>query len=124
MDHDYQALVQVLQRYYDGLYKCDTGLLGTVFHPQALYATASEGALLYLDMQSYFSIVEKRTSPKSLGETHRFEIESIEFAGPMTAFARMRCFMLSNEYIDFLSLIRVDEKWLIVAKVFHVQQAR
>lgn len=124
MEHDYETLVRVLNRYYDGLYRCDTDLLATVFHPQAHYATASEGELLHLDMQSYFSIVEKRASPLSLGETHRFEIESIEFAGPMTAFARLRCFMLSKDYTDFLSLVRIGEKWLIISKVFHVEPAK
>jgi len=121
MDHNYQAIVEVLERYYDGLYKCDTGLLATVFHPQARYATASEGRLLHLDMPSYFSIVENRTSPQSRGETPCFDIESIEFGGPVTAFARMRCFMLSNAYTDFLSFLRVDENWQIIAKVFHVE---
>lgn len=124
MDHDYQAIVEVLKRYYDGLHRCDTGMLATVFHPQAHYATASDGELLHLDMRSYFSIVENRTSPLNLGESPHFEIESIEFAGPMTVFARMRCFMLSNAYTDFLSFLRVDEKWQIIAKVFHVEPAR
>lgn len=124
MEHDYQALVDVLKRYYDGLYRCDTGILGAVFHADAQYVTASDRDLLHLDMQTYFSIVDKRTSPHSLGEPYRYEIESIEFAGPVTAFARMRCFMLSKDYTDFLSFIRVDGKWQIIAKVFHVEPAR
>lgn len=121
MDHDYPAVIDLMKRYYDGLYRCRKDILANVFHPQARYITASGEDVLNLDMETYFSIIDKRKSPKSNGEPHAYDIESIEFAGPVTAFARMRCFMLSKDYTDFLSLIRVDGKWVIISKVFHVQ---
>ncbi|MFF4014127.1 nuclear transport factor 2 family protein [Streptomyces sp. NPDC001843] len=34
---------KVLRQYFDGLYYGDTDLLGQVFHPGAVYATATEG---------------------------------------------------------------------------------
>lgn len=121
MDHDYPAVIDLMKRYYDGLYRCRKDILANVFHPQARYITASGEDVLNLDMETYFSIIDKRKSPESNGELHAYDIESIEFAGPVTAFARMRCFMLSKDYTDFLSLIRVDGKWVIISKVFHVQ---
>jgi Putative lumazine-binding len=116
---EYFAIVDLLKRYYDALYRCDTDLLATVFHASAQYFTASSGELLHLDMHSYFPIVEQRISPESSGEPYTFSIESIEFAGAVTAIARMRCSMLGKDFIDLLTLIKLEGEWKIIAKVFH-----
>lgn len=116
---EYFAIVDLLNRYYDALYCCDTALLATVFHASAQYFTASSGELLHLDMRSYFPIVEQRISPESSGESYTFSIESIEFAGAVTAIARMRCSMLAKDFIDLLTLIKLEGEWKIIAKVFH-----
>ena len=121
MEQQFPALIDVLERYADGLYRCDTALLRTVFHPDAQYFTASNGELLHLDMDQYFPVVDARVSPQSRGEAYEFQIDSMEFAGPVTAFARMRCSMLSSDYIDLLTLIRLDGDWKIISKVFHVE---
>jgi Putative lumazine-binding len=115
----YFAIVDLLNRYYDALYRCDTALLATVFHASAQYFTASSGELLHLDIHSYFPIVEQRISPESSGDTYTFSIESIEFAGAVTATARMRSSMLGKDFIDLLTLIQLDGEWKIIAKVFH-----
>ena len=40
---DFAAIHAVLELYLDGLYHSDTQRLRRVFHPQALYASATEG---------------------------------------------------------------------------------
>jgi Putative lumazine-binding len=116
---EYFAIIDLLKRYYDALYRCDTALLATVFHVSAQYFTASSGELLHLDMHSYFPIIEQRISPESSGEPYTFSIESIELAGAVTAVARMRSSMLGKDFIDLLSLIKLEGEWKIIAKVFH-----
>lgn len=116
---EYCAIIDLLKRYYDALYRCDTALLVTVFHASAQYFTASSGELLHLDMHSYFPIVEQRISPESSGDPYTFLIESIEFAGAVTAIVRMRCSMLGKDFIDLLTLIQLEGEWKIIAKVFH-----
>jgi len=123
MQQEYTEIVAVLERYSDGLYRCDTAILQTAFHPQAQYFTASDGKLLHLDMAAYFPIVEARTSPQSRGEPYQFAIDSIELAGPVTAFARLRCTMLARRYVDLLTLIQIGGEWRIIAKVFHFDPA-
>ncbi|GJL51920.1 MAG: hypothetical protein NPIRA01_31470 [Nitrospirales bacterium] len=53
-----------------------------------------------------------------MGEPYGYTLESIEFAGAMTVSVRMRSSMLGKDFIDFLSLIRVADKWRIISKVF------
>ena len=119
LGREYLAILEVLKKYYDALYRCDTALLAQVFHPSAQYFTASSGELMHLDMNTYFPIVEKRISPESSGEAYGFAIDSIEFVGDVTAIAHMRSSLFAKDFIDLLALIKIDGTWQIISKVFH-----
>ena len=43
------------------------------------------------------------------------------FAGPVTAFVRARCSIAPRDFTDFLTLIHIDGRWRIIAKVFHAE---
>ena len=113
----------LLRTYFDGLHYSDTDALANVFHPEAIYATASEGTLTRLDMATYFPIVTQRESPASRGQARTESIVSIEFAGPVTALARVTCTIVPKQFTDLLTLIRLDGRWHIIAKVFHFDLA-
>lgn len=126
MDPRYADVVATLAVYFDGLYHSDTGRLARVFHPLAVYVTATEAAAnggrpVHLTMGGYFPIVDARPSPAGRGEARRDRIVSLEFAGPVTAFARVECAIGPKFFTDFLTLIRVDGRWQIIAKVFHYE---
>lgn len=118
-------VAEVLATYFDGLYHSDSGRLKAVFHPKAVYVTASEaargGELVHLTMAQYFTIVDARPSPAGRGEVRRDRIDSIDFAGPETAFARVTCAIAPKVFTDFLTLVRVEGRWQIIAKVFHFE---
>jgi len=116
------ALTGVIETYFDGLYHADAGKLATVFHPKAIYATADEMPLLYRTMDEYLPVVAARKSPASQNEPRRDLIESIEFAGENTAFARVRCSIGTKDFVDFLTLVRTDGAWWIMAKVFQITE--
>lgn len=118
----YADVVAVLKDYFDGLHHSDTVRLRRVFHPQAVYATASNGKPLILRMEEYFPIVDARPSPASKGEVRTDAILSIEFAGPVTALAKLRCAIQPRSFMDLLTLIHVDGGWRVIAKVFHSEE--
>ena len=115
----YAEVAAALQDYFDGLYHSDTSRLARVFHPQAHYYSATDGQLLHLDMAHYFQIVDQRPSPASRGDARTDRILAIEFAGPVTAFARVECSIPPKHFTDLLTLVKLDGQWRIVAKVFH-----
>lgn len=119
MDTEFTAVTNLVSKYFDGLYHSETSLLAEIFHPAAHYVCATDGTVLYLTMNEYFSIVDRRPSPASRGETRNDRIVSIEFAGPVTALARVECSIGTKFFTDFLTLIFVDSKWQIISKVFH-----
>lgn len=116
---DLHAITDMLGRYFDGLYRSDTAILREVFDPHAGYYTVTEGRLLYLDMPSYFSVVDARPSPASKGQARTDRILSIERVGAVTALARVQCAIAPQHFTDLLSLLKIDDRWRIVSKVFH-----
>lgn len=117
----YAEVAAALDDYLDGLYHSDTTRLGRIFHPKAIYATASEGELLHLTMEEYFPMVDRRPSPASRNEPRRDRIVSITFAGPVTALVRLNCAIGPKYFTDLLTLVRLDGRWQIIAKVFHFE---
>jgi hypothetical protein len=116
---DFAGVAGVLGLYFDGLYHSDTQRLAQVFHPKAQYVSVTDGTLLYRDMAEYFPVVDARPSPASRNEVRRDEIVSIDFAGPATARAVVRCAIGARYFTDFLTLIHLDGRWQVMSKVFH-----
>jgi Putative lumazine-binding len=119
MSFPHAEIAEVVQVYLDGLHHSDTGRLARAFHPKAIYVCAVERPFVHLSVAEYFPIVDRRPSPASRGEPRRDRIISIEIAGPVTAFVRLECAIGPKHFIDLLTLIRVDDRWQIISKVFH-----
>ncbi len=116
--NEYSAILDLLSRYYDGLYKLDTNTLADAFSPSAHYATVANGALLTLAIDEYLPRLEQRTSPEEEGAPYESRVVSIRFAGENTALAEVQATLFGHDYTDFLSLLRIDARWRIQAKVF------
>jgi hypothetical protein len=115
----FSAVSAVMGDYFDGLHHSDTKRLSRVFHPDARYVCATGTPLLQLGMGAYFPIVDQRPSPASRNEKRNDRIISISLAGPATAFVHAECSIGPKFFTDFLTLIRVGDRWQIIAKVFH-----
>jgi len=116
-----EELQSVISDYFDALYHCDTELLEKVFHDKAVYATADETPLLHRTMAEYVPVVAARQSPASRGEPRKDAIDEIQFAGSNTAFARVRCSIGDKDFTDFLTFVREDGNWKIMAKIFQIK---
>lgn len=114
----------VLRDYFDALHFCDVTKLQRVFHPRAIYATADESPLLYRTMDEYMPVVAARQSPASRGESRKDHIDGIEIAGDNTAMARLRCSIGTRDFVDFLTLVRTEGRWQVIAKVFQIIENR
>ena len=113
------AISDVLATYFDGLYRSDTTLLRQVFHPAARYVTATAEPMIVWSMEDYFPVVDARPAPADAGAERRDRIVSIELAGPTTAVARVECRIAPRSFTDVLTLVRTDDRWQIISKVFH-----
>lgn len=119
---DRTAVEHLLGRYFDALYHGDARALGEVLHPTAIYATATSGELLRLSMADYLPLVAARSKPSEAGEIRSEEIVSIDLVGGTMGLAKVRCALFGRDYVDLLSLLKVDGRWWVLAKVFHYDQ--
>ena len=115
---DYFKILELLEAYYDGLYRLDVAQLKTVFSPSATYATMANGVVLQLSTDDYFTLLTARTAPASEGVPFGYRVVSISVVGNDTALAILQCSLFGHDYTDLLSLLRIDGRWHIQAKVF------
>ena len=120
MSSDVAEIEKVLQVYFDGLYEGDTQKLGAAFHPAShLYSAAPDGKAADMPRADWFKWVESRPSGKSKGSERRDRIVSIDFSGPATAFAKVECQLPPRYFTDYLTLLKADGRWQVIAKAFH-----
>ncbi|HKU97762.1 MAG TPA: nuclear transport factor 2 family protein [Vineibacter sp.] len=120
MQSEIAEVEKTLHTYFDGLYEGDTRKLGEAFHPAShLYSVTSDGTAADLPRADWFKAVESRPSAKSKGDERRDRIVSIDFSGPTTAFAKVECQLPPRYYTDYLTLLKIDGRWQVIAKAFH-----
>jgi hypothetical protein len=117
---DYGEVCALMERYFEAFHHSDARALAGLFHPGALYAFSDGGTLKQLDMATYLPIVAARPTPASRGLARAGRVLAIEFAGPATALVKAESRSAPRHFVDFLSLLKLDGRWWIVAKVFHV----
>lgn len=113
----HEEILALLHRYFDGLYRGDVTLLRTVFHPQAILFGEVRGQPYLRTLDDYLSIVAGRKSPQLLQEPFRMIPLAVEATGRIGN-ARVSCPILGHNYIDYLALLRNDDQWQIVNKLF------
>lgn len=112
---------QQLEKYFDGLYFCDVDKLQNVFHPNAIYINATDEPMLKLDMDTYFSIVEKRISPASQNQLRQDKVIAINLIHDQLAMVHVECVIEPKYFYDALTLVQKQGEWKIISKVFHYQ---
>jgi hypothetical protein len=120
MSSEVAEIEKVLQVYFDGLYEGDTKKLGAAFHPAShLYSVGADGKAADLPRGDWLKWIESRESAKKKGSARADRIVSIDFSGPMTAFAKVECQLPPRYFTDYLTLLKIDGRWQVIAKAFH-----
>ena len=117
---DLVKIENIIRIYLDLLYKGNVDLIKSVFHQEATVSSISDGKIISINMEGFRKRVATRESPESISETRQDKIILIDISSPTTAIAKVECMILKNHYTDYLSFIKVSEKWGIISKVFHM----
>ena len=115
-----EEIEKVIKTYFDLIYKGDKDLIETVFLPEANVSSLHNDKIVKIDMDGFKKRITERKSPESVGELRDDKIIMIDISSPTTAIVKVKCNILQNNYIDYLSLFKVSGKWKIISKVFHM----
>ncbi|ALM84101.1 nuclear transport factor 2 family protein [Bordetella sp. N] len=107
-----------VQLYFDGLYEGSVEKLAQVFHEGATLFIPKEGKLVALPVPEWFKRVAARPAPAASKASRDDAILLIDRVGEANAMVKVRCMLPPTTYTDYLSFIKFDGRWQIVAKSY------
>ena len=114
---DEAAIRQTVQYYFDGGKNRDSLTLRKAFHPEARMLFAREGKLVVVPIGEYITRVGSESlKPGEVDSTER-KVVSVDVVGD-AAVAKLELKRPNTVLTDFMSLLKVDGRWLIVNKIF------
>lgn len=115
--NDSAKIRDVVERYFNGVFKGDEALLRGAFHPEAVVYDNAKDGFRRRSIDEYISAVMSRQSPKSNGESQDMNILYLDvLADQATVTARLA--FSGNRYYNALTLLHLDGRWWIVSKTF------
>lgn len=115
---DRSAIEQAIQTYFDGLYEGNADKLARVFHETSALTWEQDGKVAIWTLAQWLQAVRERPSPQSKGLARDDAILLLDQSGPTTAFVKVRCQIPPRHFTDYLSLLKLEGRWVIVQKVF------
>ena len=114
---DEAAIRQTVQYYFDGGKHRDSLTLRKAFHPDARMLFARDGKLAVVPIGEYITRVgSERLEPGEVDSTER-KVVSVDVVGD-AAVAKLELKRPNALLTDYMSLLKVDGRWLIVNKIF------
>src|SRR4051794_11359026 len=118
---EYKAIAEVLHKYVDGCTQADSSIMKPAFSDQAtMFSVGADGKLAGGAIQNLFDGIDRdfRPSPDAQGAIVRIEIVGT------AASARIDANDVSGlSFTDFFHLLKVDDQWIVISKIFHLQVA-
>ncbi len=110
---DFDLVRHVLDEYFEGLYQADCEKLRSICSPDLILKSVD----LRRSLDEWLQLVASRPVPKDLGEPFDFKILSLDLVGKQ-AMAKLYCPLLGHPYIDFIGLLKENQQWKIVNKMY------
>jgi hypothetical protein len=115
-----QAVASAIDGYFDLMYDADDSRFVEIFHDTCLVHGMRDGKLTAWSAPQFRDVMRSRPSPAAMKSPREQEILNIEATAPDLAAARVRVRIGQTCFIDHLIFHRIDGKWLITSKAFHV----
>lgn len=111
-----QAVVALIEDYFNLAYEPRSRDFNKVFHPSCLIQWLDEGRLRTLSSSEYEALVNGRPSPRSTGAPRDEAILSMAYASDGLSTATVRVRIGSRLFNDHFVMHKVDGSWLIATK--------
>lgn len=113
---DYDAVIATANQYVDGLRLGRAETVAQAFHPDAVMYGFTNGALLGGPIDNLYDFIRSNGDAPEIRT--RLDVLAIT---PTTAVVRvdMEQDAIGADYNDYLTLIRIDGRWQVIAKVYH-----
>lgn len=117
-----QDIASAINGYFDLMYDADDKQFPEIFHDACLIHGMRDGKLAAWSAAEFRDIMRNRPSPAVLKAPRDQHVFGIEYTAPDIAIARVRVRIAQTSFVDCLVFHRIDGKWLVTSKAFHVAQ--
>jgi Putative lumazine-binding len=107
----------VARSYVEGMISADESALRAAFHPSASIIGNYQGAVEWLPVDGF--IAEVLAVGASAPAEDAWEFVSLDITGD-AAVAKTRCAYAGAQFTDYLSLLKIEGRWKIVAKLYRL----
>ena len=125
--HEYGHVLKALAHYYNGLHNNDTTTMWKVWHPLAhLRRPSGDGAVVDIDADKFMTLVATPSRNNDNLERPQFlndAVHTIDFATPSMAMVKLQVCLGNTLYTDLLAMLKLDDGWKIVSKLFAPRDA-
>ena len=111
-----QAVVALIDDYFNFAYEPKSRDFDTVFHPSCMIQWMDEGRLRTLSSQEYAALIHGRQSPRSTGAPRDEAILSTENISDNLSTATVRVRIGNKLFNDHFVMHKVEGNWLIATK--------
>lgn len=118
---DYRAIVEVLNKYNEGLKHAKGSIMKPAFNEQAtIFGVGADGKLSGGAIRNLFDDIDSSFRPSPEAQSAIVRIEIVGTA----ASARCDANDVSGlSFTDFFHLLKVDGKWTVISKIYHTHVA-
>jgi len=117
-----QAIVALIDDYFNLAYEPESRDFDKIFHPRCLVQWLQEGQLQTMSAPDYAALIKGRPSPQSTGEPRDEAILSLENVSDCLAVATARVRIGKKLFNDHFVMHKVDGAWLIATKASYLVQ--
>ena len=114
---DEAAIRRTVQFYFDGGKNRDSVALRKAFHPDARMLFARDGKLVVVPIGEYIARVAESTLKPGEVDSTRRRVTAVDVAGD-AAVATVELERPDALVTDYMSLLKVEGRWMIVNKIF------
>lgn len=115
---DEQAISAVVHLYVDGMAFANEGALRKAFHPDAAIIGNYRGALEWMTRDGFIkAVLDQGGAPP--GTQPEMDVEMTDIAGDAATVKVIDSFA-GERFSDYLSLVKIDGRWVIVNKIYHL----
>ncbi len=119
---DIQAITFAIDGYFNLMYDVDDSRFRDVFADACIVHGIRDGKHTVRSAAEFRDFIQSRPSPASMKSPREEAIISIDQTAPDLAIAKVRVRAGQTGFIDHLVFHRIDDRWLITTKAFHVAQ--
>jgi hypothetical protein len=112
------GIITLLDNYFELMHTQNMDLFDKVFHETSSLFGVPDGAFNIRSKEVYRDAMLNRQSPAEKGEVRRDEILFVDQLNDNLAVARVQLEMMGGVMQDYLSLLKIDGNWIIVAKTW------